>query len=118
MRKSTNKTVKNVKMKMANRKHNPAFRKLVLAAMIFIAVGVISFTAVVTYVLADIVKTVNGDIIVDLDDYIANQDRTSFIYGYDKNGKLIELFKLHGVENRVWVSIDEMPDDLINAFIA
>ena len=118
MRKSTNKTVKNVKMKIENRKHNPSFRKLVLAAMIFIAVGVISFTAIVTYVLADIVKTVNGDIIVDLDDYIANQDRTSFIYGYDKNGKLIELFKLHGVENRVWVSIDEMPDDLINAFIA
>lgn len=118
MKKDSNKTVKSVKVKIDKRKNNPAFRKLVLASMIFIAVGVISFTAVVTYVLADMVKTVNGDIIVDLDDYIANQDRTSFIYGYDKSGKLIELFKLHGVENRVWVSIDEMPEDLVNAYIA
>ncbi|HZK20978.1 MAG TPA: transglycosylase domain-containing protein, partial [Oscillospiraceae bacterium] len=116
MKKGTNKKV--IRNKIADRKQGPKFRKLVLAAMIFIAVGVITFTAVATYVLADIVKTVNGDLIVDLDDYIANQDRTSFIYGYDKNGKLIELFKLHGVENRVWVSIDEMPEDLLNAFIA
>ncbi len=100
------------------RKTSPAFRRLVLALLVFMAVGVVTFTAVVTYVLTDIVGTVSGDLIIDLDDYIANQDRTSFIYGYDKDGKLVELFKLHGTENRVWVSIDEIPQDLVNAYVA
>ncbi|HOD02298.1 MAG TPA: biosynthetic peptidoglycan transglycosylase, partial [Clostridiales bacterium] len=89
-----------------------------MALLIVVAVSVITVTTIVTYMLTDIVRAVNGELIVDLDDYIANQDKTSFIYGYDKNGKVVELFKLHGRENRVWVSIDKMPQDLIDAFVA
>lgn len=42
------------------------------------------------------------------------QDKTSFIY--DSNGNLITDYK--GTEDRIMVSIDEIPDMLQNAFIA
>ena len=45
---------------------------------------------------------------------ISDQDRTSFIY--DSEGNLITDYK--GTEDRVMVSIDEMPVMLCNAFIA
>lgn len=45
---------------------------------------------------------------------IEDQSETSFIY--DKNGNLITEY--YGYENRVWASIDEMPDMLKNAFIS
>ncbi len=108
----------NRKKKKEKKKTSPAIRRLTLALLIVVAVSVITVTTIVTYMLTDIVRAVNGELIVDLDDYIANQDKTSFIYGYDKNGKVVELFKLHGRENRVWVSIDKMPQDLIDAFVA
>lgn len=101
-----------------NRKADPRYRKFILTLLVLVAVLVITFTVVATYVFADMISTVNGKLIIDLDDYIANQDRTSFIYGYDKDENLVELFKLHGAENRVWVSIDEMPQELIDAFVA
>ncbi len=46
-------------------------------------------------------------------------DLTSAIYYTDKDtGQDVELVALHGVENRVWVSYDEIPEDLVNATIA
>ena len=46
----------------------------------------------------------------ELDD----QDRTSFVY--DVNGNLITT--LRNTENRIWASYDEIPQQLINAFVA
>ena len=45
---------------------------------------------------------------------IDDQALTSFIY--DMDGELITAYK--GSENRVWASIDEIPETLINAFVA
>jgi len=45
---------------------------------------------------------------------IEDQSETSFIY--DKDGNLITEY--YGYENRVWATIDEIPDMLKNAFIA
>jgi len=45
---------------------------------------------------------------------IEEQAEASFIY--DKNGNLITTY--HGLENRIWASIDEIPAVLENAFIA
>ncbi len=108
----------NKKKKKGKKKMSQAVKRLMLVLLIVVAVSVITVTTIVTYMLTNIVSSVNGELIVDLDDYIANQDKTSFIYGYDKNDKLVELFKLHGRENRVWMSIDKMPQDLIDAFVA
>lgn len=47
-------------------------------------------------------------------------DQTTKIYYTDENGKEVELEdqRLHGSENRSWVSIGEMPKNLTNAFVA
>lgn len=50
---------------------------------------------------------------LDLDP-IENQSRSSFIY--DMHGNLVTEY--YGYENRVWVSIDEIPQMLRDAFIA
>ena len=43
---------------------------------------------------------------------------TTIIYAQDKDGNWQEYRRLHGDENRIWVSIDKIPDKLKNAFIA
>lgn len=45
-------------------------------------------------------------------------DMTTIIYTQNKNGEWEEYHRLHGDENRIWVSIDKMPDMLQKAFIA
>lgn len=49
-----------------------------------------------------------------------DQDRTTVIYYYDEYGNPVELNggKLYSSENRVWVSYENIPENLINAFIA
>lgn len=43
---------------------------------------------------------------------------TSIIYVKDEAGEWQEYQRLHGDENRIWVSIDKMPENLQKAFIA
>ncbi len=43
---------------------------------------------------------------------------TSIIYVRDEAGEWQEYQRLHGDENRIWVNIDRMPENLKNAFIA
>ena len=46
-------------------------------------------------------------------------DQSSTMYYEDKNtGELVEMLTLSGGEDRVWVSYDEIPENLINATIA
>ncbi|MBQ6163988.1 MAG: transglycosylase domain-containing protein [Clostridia bacterium] len=70
------------------------------------------------YVLKYMESQVNGDMIIDLDLQTSRQSKTSIIYAYDNNGGLHELEKLHGVENRIWVSLDQIPYNLQKAYIA
>lgn len=48
------------------------------------------------------------------------QDSTTRLFYYDPDGNLVEAEseRLVGGTNRLWISYDEMPDDLINAFVA
>ncbi len=43
---------------------------------------------------------------------------TSVIYVKNSKGKWEEYQRLHGDENRIWVGLDKMPENLKNAFIA
>ena len=43
---------------------------------------------------------------------------TTIIYAQDNEGNWQEYRRLHGNENRIWVSMDKMPEHLKNAFIA
>ena len=43
---------------------------------------------------------------------------TSVIYVQNSKGEWVEYQRLHGAENRLWVSIDKIPEYLQNAFIS
>ena len=49
----------------------------------------------------------------------AEQDSTTCLYYYE-NGELVEASdgRLSGSTNRLWIAYDDIPDDLINAFVA
>ena len=79
---------------------------------------VLTVLVFVTTVLVSAIVYVKGDLVVNLDEYKANQNQTSFVYAYDKSGATVELARLHGEEDRVWVDLDDMSPYLKEAFIA
>lgn len=109
MRKKTSKSVN--KKPLKERKGLLAFLAVFFT---FAMVGVIC----VSYVLHDVIKTVNGDRIIDLDFYKENQDQTTIIYAYDESNNPVELVRLHGSENRVWVESENMSEWMGKAFVA
>lgn len=47
-----------------------------------------------------------------------DMDMTTVIYVKNKKNKWVEYRRLHGEENRLWISLDKIPKNLQNAFIA
>ena len=70
------------------------------------------------YVLTNAFLVIEGDPVISLEDEKSNQNQTSFIYAYNENNEPYEYMRLHGEINRIWVNYDEIPQDLIDAFIA
>ena len=81
-------------------------------------VGLISVSSVGLYTLKYLTDFVNGEVAINLDEYKANQSQTTILYTLDENGKEVELTRLHGEENRIWVDLKEIPQNLQDAFIA
>lgn len=89
--------------------------KAVLAlVMICAVVGIVCFSVVAVYGYS----VVYGDPVFDLTEEAQSQNQTSFIYGYDDDGKTVEITRLHGEENRIWLSLDEMNEYIATAFIS
>ncbi len=84
------------------------------------ALCVVVFTVGIVgiYVFGSIIAFANGDTAINLDEYKENQNQTSFVYAYDESGKEVEIARLHGEENRIWVDIDDMPKCLLDACVA
>ncbi len=89
------------------------------AFMISLA-AIIGFTAliVVGYVFVNIIAVTNGDPVINLESAKNNQNQTSFLYANDADGKQIELLRLHGTENRIWVDFEKIPKNMQDAFKA
>ena len=90
----------------------------VILAMIMIGavVAIVCSSVIAIYAYS----VIHGDAIFDLDKEKYSQNQTSFIYGYDDDDKkkLVEITRLHGEENRIWLSKSDMPEALPYAFIA
>lgn len=108
-------------------------KKISKGLMIFISttliifmVGVLTVGTVVLDVFVDVGLLVVGNIeddvagvdYIDLNNYIANQSQTTIIYGYDSSGKEVEIARLHGEENREWVDLENVCQDLQDAVVA
>lgn len=109
MRKKTSK-VKNKKI-LKDRKGLLWFLAVVFTCAM---IGVICCS----FVLHDVIKKVNGDPLVDLEFYKQNQDQTTIIYAYNEDNHPVELVRVHGSENRVWVSMDDMSVWMPKAFVS
>ena len=108
---------KEQKPKKPKKDHKNARRLGIIFCSVFL-VGLISVSSVGLYVLKYMSDFVNGAVAIDLDDYKENQSQTTILYTLDDNGKEIEVARLHGEENRIWVNLDDIPQDLQDAFIA
>lgn len=109
MRKKTSKSIKRKPLK--ERKGLLAF---LAVCFTFAMVGVICCS----YVLHNVIKTVNGESLINLDFYKQNQDQTTIIYAYDENNAPVEFVRVHGSQNRVWVASEDMSEWLGKAFVA
>lgn len=79
---------------------------------------VMTVVIVLGYVFINAVITINGDPVINLDTARNNQNQTSFLYATGSDGKQMEVLRLHGEENRIWVDLNKIPDNMRNAFIA
>lgn len=98
------------------RKEHPKLKRFVTVVAVLSIIAIICGTVACTYVYKFASEYVNGEKKIDLDEYKANQEQTSIIYGYDANKELVELLRLHGAENRVWIDYKDIPQDMIDAF--
>ena len=104
------------KNKKRKKKHPVIFTLFLVCFCVFVA-GMLTFITVGNSVLGYVDAFVNGSKAIDLDNYKSSQNQTSIMYGYDSERNVVELARLHGEENRIWVDYDEMPENLLNAFV-
>lgn len=100
------------------RKMSPKTKKFLKVLVPIAFTGILMCAIIGVYLVSDFIGRVNGESIIDLDFYKQNQDQTTIIYADDEEGNPIELAKLHGEKNRVWVDIENMSEWLPKAFVA
>ena len=95
------------KVRTIKKRKGKIWPKILLALLVLIVAGVAAAGVMVGITAAN-VGEINAETLYD------NIEQSSYVY--DKNGD--EIDTLHYTQNRKLVSIDEMPDDLKNAFVA
>ena len=88
---------------------------------VFITAVILVFAFLFIRAPKDFVNTidemVDGEQVVkDIRNYELNM--TSIVYAENSSGEWVEYQRLHGEENRIWVDIENIPQKLIDAFIA
>ena len=110
------KQTKRKKRRRVKRKH-PVIFTIFLIFFVLMISGIMTGLVVGTSMFRYVDSVVNGKKVIDLDYYKSTQSQTSILYAYNSAGKAVEQTRLHGEENRIWIDYDEMPDDLIWAFV-
>ena len=111
MRRRTQKT-------KAKKPMSPGKKKFLTALFALAFTGLMTCFIIGCYILTSAVSTVNGERIIDLEFYKENQDQTTIVYAMDKENKPVEIARLHGEQNRVWVELEDMSEWMGKAFIA
>ena len=95
------------------RKLSPLARVLIIIVLICIIAGSIVAAVLTVYIL----KYIGSDDTLDLTD--VKLSYSTILYAMDEStGEYYEFHRLHDVENRIWVDYDDIPQDLVNGFIA
>lgn len=85
-----------------------------IAAMVLVIIIALCIT--VTGLALYVTQFAESDFDVNLDD--AELSSSTFIYAYDENGSEVQLKQLSTDENRVLISLDDLPQHVIDAFIS
>ena len=104
--------------KKTNRKRKNAVST---AGAVFISIlAIIVFTGVIVvgYVGINLLTFINGDAAITLSSIKSSLNQTTFLYATDSKGETVELTRLHGAENRIWVDLENIPENMQNAFVA
>lgn len=112
---NTNSEVKRKKRK--KRKKHPKLYVAFLVLFCLFTAGMLTVAIVGGSMASYMSGFVNGEIAIDLDEYKNSQNQTSIMYAYNNDGKAIEIARLHGDENRIWIDYQDMPENLLWAFI-
>ncbi len=104
-----------------NKKTRKSKNSISTAGAVFISVlAIIMFTGIITlgYVGINVLTFINGDADITLSSIKSSLNQTTFLYATDSEGKTVELERLHGTENRVWIDLEDITQDMQNAFVA
>ena len=111
------------KKKKKKKKRNPFlrflgafFRGIFITLVTILLIGLLCVGICATCFGVYINKYVSPEVDIDLDSFRLNQ--TTFVYYIDEQGNEKLLDSIHGDEDRVWVSLDEIPRQLQLAFIS
>ena len=88
------------------------------ALSVFLSLFLIVFLTgcvVCGYVFVNIISVVTGEAVINLEEKKNSQNQTSIVYAYDSEGKEVEIARLHGEENRIWVDYKDIPENMKNA---
>lgn len=109
-------TVNNDNMRKNKRnkpkKKHPVLHALMSVFLVIVITCCIVVFAALIYVFGFIDDTIDADL------YNLKLEYTSILYAKDEEGNDVELTRLHGEQNRLWVDYKDIPDNLCNAFIA
>ena len=92
------------------------FLRLFQTILSLILVAVLTGSLVCCYGAIYIKTVIMPDAELDMSAY--TMDENTRIYYYNDAGEAVELDTLSGDENREWVDYEDIPQDLINAFVA
>ena len=81
---------KKSKKKKTRRQHSKAFNTFLTVILSLAIIAIISVTSVAVYVLHDIVSFANGEVAIDLNEYMLNQARPPFFTAMTKAVKRLK----------------------------
>ena len=100
--------------KMIRKKKNPdsagrkALRALVMAVLTLLLTLFLTGFVTGGYFLTNAMRVIGGAPVIDLDQARQEVKQTTQILAYDRSGNPQTYWQLHGDENRVWASLNEM----------
>lgn len=106
------KEIKNTKKQRSQKRRPPAFRAFVMTLKVLVVMVFVSVAALAVWAYSQF-DTTFGDNINTFD-----MKLSSTIYVVGKDGKYTEHEQFKSTENRVWVDIEDVPEDMKNAFVS
>ena len=115
--KRTQKKMKKMEKKANRKPMNPVLKWVLITLFGFIAACCVTACVIGVTMINYVISVRDGDSLINLDTYKNEQYQTSILYAFNDEGEKYEIKRLHGTENREWVSIKKIPKNLQNAFV-